>query len=472
MIDYDVVIIGGTIAGRYAALTATSMNASVALVEPQVNYSLIQQYAISQLAYNMRFTSNNLLGANTSLIGKIDRKDTGVLADTMLFANQVVSYAEEQNSPIVLATKGVDIIYGNGQFQSSPHLVFATSERLLKARTYLVATGSYCIIPKIPGLLTTGFLTIENIWQYLYKKIGEQGIESISEKHKLPQNWVILGGSIQSVEIAQTLKYLGYKVTLIVPCTHIIPSLDLEIAFILQTQLEAEGINILTKTQIMQVECIDGQKCLHTREQVIRTDEILVATPSKPNIESLGLPKVGVKWHKYNQLKVNLKLQTNNRRIYACGDVLGGFNCVNIANYEAKIAINNALSLPKLKVNYLSIPWAVLTNPMVAQVGFIETLAKQQYCQKEFFVLRQFYKNLIKAHIQDETTGICKLIVLRNGEIIGGSIFGSQAGELINIITLAITHKIKINQLADLYPIYPSFSEILQQISNLWRGDT
>ena len=77
-------------------------------------------------------------------------------------------------------------------------------------------------------------------------------------------------------------------------------------------------------------------------------------------------------------------MQTNNRRIYACGDVLGGFNCVNIANYEAKIAINNALSLPKLKVNYLSIPWAVLTNPMVAQVGFIETLAKQQYCQKEF----------------------------------------------------------------------------------------
>ncbi|CCH65360.1 mercuric reductase [Richelia intracellularis HM01] len=170
MIDYDVVIIGGTIAGRYAALTATSMKASVALVEPQVNYSLIQQYAISQLAYNMRFTSNNLLGGNTSLIGQIDRKDIGVLADTMLFANQVVSYAEEQNSPIILATKGVDIIYGNGQFQSSPHFVFATSERLLKARTYVVATGSYCIIPKIPGLLTTGFLTVENIWQYLYKK--------------------------------------------------------------------------------------------------------------------------------------------------------------------------------------------------------------------------------------------------------------------------------------------------------------
>ena len=105
----------------------------------------------------------------------------------------------------------------------------------------------------------------------------------------------------------------------------------------------------------------------------------------------------------------------------------------------------------------------------MAQVGLTESLAQKQYSQDKFIVLRQYYKTLVTAQIQDVTTGICKLIVLRNGEILGGSIFGSQAGELINIIALAIAHSIKVNQLADLSPVYPSFSEILQQTSELWQ---
>jgi pyruvate/2-oxoglutarate dehydrogenase complex dihydrolipoamide dehydrogenase (E3) component len=278
-----------------------------------------------------------------------------------------------------------------------------------------------------------------------------------------------MGGSPQSIEIAQTLRYLGCSVTLVIPYNQILPSLDLEIAGLLQAQLEAEGISVLTATQVTQVRYIDGQKWLQAGDKAIATDEILVATPGKPNIESLNLPTVGVKWHDDGHLIVNPKLQTTNRRIYACGEVIGGFSCTNIASHEAKIAINNALFFPRLKVNYHSLPWAIFTNPMVAQVGLTESLLQKQYHQGEFVVLRQYYKTLATAQIQDVTTGICKLIVLRNGEILGGSIFGSQAGELINIISLAIAHRIKINQLADLSPIYPSFSDILQQTSDLWH---
>ncbi|NRB09533.1 MAG: NAD(P)/FAD-dependent oxidoreductase [Richelia sp.] len=471
--DYDVVIIGGTPHGHYAALTATSMRASVALVEtqPSYGYGSLQHHAISQIARNMRSRNHSFPWGNTDLTNDTDIKDTSFLADSMSlsFADQVVARAEEQNSPIMLAAKGVDLVYGNGQFQSSPHLSFATNERLLRARTYVIATGSHCIIPNIPGLATAGFLTLENVWQNLSNQSREKQTESISGNHTLPQDWVIMGGSIQSVEIAETLRYLGCQVTLITPYAHILPSLDLEVAYLLQTQLEAEGICVLTRTHITQVRCIDGKKWLQAGDKAIASDEILVATPGKANIESLNLPGVGVKWHEDNRLMVNYKLQTTNHRIYACGDVLGGFSCKNIANYEAKIAIKNALFFSRLKVDYLSLPWAVFTHPSVAQVGLTESLVQKQYPQDKFIVLRQYYKTLVSAQIQDVTTGICKLIVLRNGEILGGSIFGSQAGELINIIALAIAHGIKVNQLADLSLVYPSFSEILQQTSELWQ---
>ncbi len=456
MIDYDIVIIGGTPAGRYAALRATQLRATVALVEPQPSYGFLKHYAVSQVAQGFQLQDNNSFPwKNTPLGIDIGVKHTHFLADMMLFANLVVERAEEQHSPTILAAKGVDIIYGNGQFQASPHLAFAVNERLLRARNYVIATGSHCSIPEVTGLLKTGFLTLNNIWQFL-----EQGT--------LPKHWVVMGGTPQSIEIAQTLSYLGCQVTLIVPYSHILPCLDLDIAFLLQAQLEAEGICVLTETQVTQVRCIDGQKWLQAGNKAIAADEILLATPGEPNIESLNLPAVGVKWRS-NRLLVNQKLQTTNRRIYGCGDVIGGFACTNIANYEARIAIQNALFFSRLKLNYRSVPWAILTNPMVAQVGLTESRVQKQYSQDQFIVLRQPFKTLATAQIQDATTGICKLIVLQNGEILGGSILGSQAGELINIIALAIAHKIKVNRLADLSPIYPSFSEILQETSILWE---
>ncbi|MDJ0618242.1 MAG: NAD(P)/FAD-dependent oxidoreductase [Calothrix sp. MO_192.B10] len=455
MIDYDVVIIGGTPAGRYAALAATQLRATVALVEPQPSYDFLKLHAVSQAVRGLQLPDNSFLWGNTDSSVCTVVKDTSVLADTMLFADGVVAHAEEQHSPTVLAAKGVDIIYGNGQFQRTPNLAFAVNERLLRARTYLLATGSHCIIPEVPGLTAVGFLTLDNIWQSF-------------NQATLPQHWVIMGGTPQSIEIVQTLRHLGCQVTLIVPYPHILPCLDLEVAYLLQAQLEAEGIWVLTGTQITQVRYIDGQKWLQAGDKAIAADEILVATPGKPNIESLNLPAVGVKWHS-ERLLVNPQLQTTNRRIYACGDVIGGFACTNIGNYEARIAIQNALFFSKQQVDYGSLPWAIFTNPMVAQVGLTESLVQRQYSQDKFIVLRQSFKTLATAQIQDVTTGICKLIVLQNGEILGGSIFGAQAEELINIVSLAIAHKIKVHRLAQLSPIYPSFSEILQSTSALWH---
>ena len=135
---------------------------------------------------------------------------------------------------------------------------------------------------------------------------------------------------------------------------------------------------------------------------------------------------------------------------------------------KRELPCKNALSFPKLKVNYLCTPWAIFTHPTAAQVGLTEAQAKRRYNPEEVLVLRQYFKTLAAAQLKDETTGICKLIVLGNGEILGASILGAEAGELINIIALAIAQKIKVNCLASLAPVYPSFSEIIEQTALLW----
>jgi pyruvate/2-oxoglutarate dehydrogenase complex dihydrolipoamide dehydrogenase (E3) component len=474
-IDYDVVIIGGSLAGRYAALAATKLHAKVALVEPQINYGFIYHQTFSEIANILKSFNNAAgFGIHTTHVDIAEKCHVSVAwQEAMQYAYGVAENIHEINSLATLAALGVDVIVGRGEFQSKPHLAFAVYEndgkssdsqsnfssetnilRLLRGRTYLLASGSSPTIPNIDGLQATGYFTLNNIWQYLTKPT-------------IPQDWVIIGGIPQSIEIAQTLARLGCTVTLVVKSPYILPNIDPEIAQLLQAQLEVDGVRVLTQTLTTQVRQIDDKKWIQAGDKAIETDEILVATGQTPNFASLNLAAVGVKWYKH-RLVVNNKLQTTNPRIYACGDVIGGYDFVNIANYEARIALNNALFFPRLNVNYLHLPWGIFTNPMLAQVGFTEEQASKFYHNK-VLVLRQYFKSLTSAQIQGETTGICKLIVLRSGEIIGATILGATAAELINLIAFAMVQKIKVKHLANLAPVYPSFSEILVQTTQEWN---
>lgn len=446
-IDYDVVIIGGSLAGRYAALTATQLRAKVALVESQINNNLIFHQAIRQIA-NLNQNFHDL--ADTSAKCQISIG----WADSMASAQGVVSHIQEQLSIDNLAAQGVDVIFDSGQFQASPHLGFAVNHRLLRGRTYLLASGSLPAIPNIEGLPATGYLTLANIWQSLHK------LDSPSAK--LPQDWVIIGGTPQSIEISQTLARLGCNVTLVVKSLHLLPHIDPEIAQLLLAQLEVDGVHVLTQRFVTQVRRIDDKKWIQAGEKAIEVDEILVATGQQPNIESFNLSAVGVKSHQ-RRLFVNDKLQTSNPRIYACGDVIGGYDLPHVANYEARVALNNALFFPRLQVNYRHIPWAIFSHPTLAQVGLTENQAKRQFDRQEVLVLQHYYKSIAAAQLRNEITGVCKLVVLRNGEILGASIFGTEARELINLVALAMSQKILVNHLEHLSAVYPSFAEILEQ---------
>lgn len=462
-VDYDIAIVGGSLAGRDAALKAVQLRARVALVEPGFRHDLIQLQGMRELS--------NVVGKIKDLIrfgvydvplcsggaykADIAEKSSISLDKLLLWGSAVAANIEEQLSPAYLAAQGVDVIIGEGFFQASPDLNFFVKKRKLSARNFLLATGSHPQIPEIEGLQETGYFTLSNVWQVL-------------ESPMPPKVVVILGGTPQSVEIAQSLARLGLMVTLIVNSPYIISPIDPEIAQLLQAQLEVCGVRVFTRTIVTQIRLIEDKKWLQAGDIAIEADEILVAIAQVPLIESLNLAAVGVKYNSHS-LVVNKKLQTTNHRIYACGDVIGGYNLPNIASYEARIAIKNALFFPKYKINYQAIPWGILTQPSLMQVGLTERQAKNRYGGNEILVLRQYFKGLAAAQLIDETTGICKIIVRRNGEILGASLFGAEARELINLIAIAIAQKIKINALANLSPVYSSFSEIVEKTAWEWH---
>lgn len=455
-LDYDVVIIGGSLAGRYAALFATQLKAKVALVESRVDYGLIYAQAMGKIAHFVQF-GNDLAGfAIDAKNADITEKDPISVnwTDARLYADCVLSNIQEQTSAAVLAAEGVDVIFGNGQFAAGAELAFSVNQRLLRGRTYLLASGSRPAIPKIEGLQASGYLTLANIWQAFKAPTP-------------PLDWIIIGGLPQSIEIAQILAKLGCRVTLVVNQPYLISSVDLEISQLLQAQLEAEDVRIFTETMVTQVRAIDGKKWVQVGDKAIEVDEILVATAQQPNLESLNLPAAGVKLH-HQRLLINRKLQTTNHRIYVCGDVIGGYDFPHIAEYEARIAIKNALFLPTSQVNYSHLPWGILSQPRLARVGLTQAQAQRHFGHKDILVLRHYYKSVAAAQVENQIIGICKLIVLRNGEILGATILGTAAEELINLIALAMSQKIRVKHLANLSPIYPSFAEILEQTAREW----
>ncbi|MGB5772766.1 MAG: NAD(P)/FAD-dependent oxidoreductase [Crocosphaera sp.] len=447
-LDYDLVIIGNTLEAFFAAFHAVKLKARVALVLGETKNNCYTEIA--------RFTFNyfTFLDKHWQNLTQwdIDNQSVGKLNITQIktWLKQSKKDIQEYYFLEKLAVLGVDIIHDTGEFCRLPQLGFVLKNRTLRSRRYLLAMGSISTIPKIQGLSEVGYLTIESL-----------------EIDKLPHSLLILSQTPIGIELAQQLNSLGKQVTLVVEDNNILPQEDSDAVQIIQAKLEAEGINLLSNSTISQVRKIESKKWIQAGNQAIEIDEIILITHGKPNIEGLNLEGVKVE-QKANSIQINNKLQTTNPNVYACGSITGGYDLSNIAQYEASVAVKNAIFYPLFQVNYHYHPFRIFTNPILSRVGLTETQAKQRY-DNDLVIIKQNYKTLAKAKILDETTGFCKIITRRNGIILGCHIIGNNSDEIINLVALAIKNNIKIQKISQLFPSHCTSSEILSQISQSWK---
>jgi pyruvate/2-oxoglutarate dehydrogenase complex dihydrolipoamide dehydrogenase (E3) component len=448
--DYDLVIIGATTAARAAAIEALRLKARVALVLPALGnlqahpQSDLYPHALAQIAAANR--SNQLrLQQPVSYPWK--------------YANLAIDRIEQQASPALLATRGVDVVFGNGAFSRRPKLAFNVEHRSLRARAYLVATGSMSHYPLIPGLQETGYLVVDKLPSLVDLPI--------------PLRWAIIGEEAIGVELSQTLARLGCQVTLLVATEQILPYEDPDLASLIQAQLEADGVQIYLETPVTAISHDLKSKLVSFGTDLLAVDEIFIALPDRPLVESFNLVGVGVEYNEKG-ISIDKKLRTSHPQIYACGsvcgNVLGGYRSNSLTEYEAKIAVRNALSWRKTKIDYNSynsLPWAVYTDPPLARVGMTISTATNSR-RRDLFILEQDFKTSTQAVFTNKTSGSCQIIVSSSGRILGAAIVGQNAPELIQTLALAIQHHLKITDLTAFPSLSPSYSEIIDRTAQAW----
>jgi len=335
----------------------------------------------------------------------------------------------------------VEVIYGEGQFRDRQ--TFEVNGRQLKARTYLIATGGRPGLPPITGLKEAGYLT--NL--------------TVFDIDQRPHSLAVIGAGPIGCELGQAFARLGSQVTIIASHDRILSKEDPEAARVVQAQMEAEGIQILTETRAQAVVVEGGQKVVITDQgDRLAIDEILVATGRVPNVETLNLQAAGVEVGKAGVM-VNAKLQTTNPKIYAAGDVIGGYFFTHVAGYEGAVAMQNALVLPTKKADYRVIPWATFTQPELARVGLTEEQARKRYGD-DLMILRHDFDHVDRALAEGAGIGFAKFVTRKNGEILGAHIVGPAAGELIHEVVLAMSYKLKVGALKSIIHVYPTLAEI------------
>jgi pyruvate/2-oxoglutarate dehydrogenase complex dihydrolipoamide dehydrogenase (E3) component len=337
---------------------------------------------------------------------------------------------------------GVRVIQAQANFLDT-HTVEA-GRVLVRARRFVVATGSSPVVPPIPGLNEVPYFTNETIFD-------------ISER---VQHLIVLGGGPIGVELAQAYRMLGSHVTMIEAQTFLGRE-DPEAARVVIDHLTKLGVLLHAGARVERVErSVQGVAVYLGKDgetEVIKGSHLLVATGRKPNVKSLSLERAKIKYDA-NGIKVNEQLQTSNRHVYAIGDVVGGAQFTHLANYHAGIVIRNALFRLNPKASTADIPRVTFTDPELAQIGLIEAEARKRH--RKIRIMRFPYADNDRAQAERETEGFIKVITKRDGAILGCTIVGAAAGELIQLWVVAMARGLKIGDITQFVFPYPTLSEL------------
>jgi pyruvate/2-oxoglutarate dehydrogenase complex dihydrolipoamide dehydrogenase (E3) component len=343
---------------------------------------------------------------------------------------------------------GVDVIKGSPEFIDAKTLT--VNDKLIKAKYFVIATGSTAAIPPIPGLNDVPYLTNETIFNL----------------HEQPKRLIVVGGGPIGCEMAQAHAQLGTPVTQLVVGS-ILPKDDPDCVEYVRKSLLNDNIKLDEFIDsISRIEKQGADITVHYeiggKAHAVTGSHLLMATGRKANIDKLGLEKAKVKTDE-RSIMVNKTLRSSNRRIFAIGDVAGGFQFTHVAAYHAGIVIRNTLFKLSAKVDSRAIPWVTYTQPEMAHVGMSKKEALE--CFKKPHIIEMKFDKNDRAQTERQTEGKIQVITKSNGIVVGCDIVGAHAGELLLPWVMAVQHKMHIGKVATSIAPYPTLSEISKRVA-------
>ncbi len=340
---------------------------------------------------------------------------------------------------------GVEVIQAEGRF-TGPRTMVAGG-RKITARRVVIATGSSPFVPPIPGLDDVPFLTNETVF----------------DLDTLPRHLIVIGGGPIGIEMAQAHCHLGVRVT-VLEMFSIMPKDDPELVDVVRTRLTGDGVHIHEGVRVTGVEGAGGGVAVtfteNDKEARVEGSHLLVAAGRRANVDGLDLEAAGIAYTDKG-IQVDARMRTTNKKVFAIGDVTGGYQFTHVAGYQAGVVIRNALLRLPARAHMLAVPWVTYTAPELAQVGLTEEAARTAGHNPR--VLRHAYADNDRARTEAETDGLIKVIATRSGRILGAGIVGAHAGELIQPWVLAMSRKMKIGAVAGMIAPYPTLGEIGKQ---------
>jgi len=453
--DTNVIVIGAGSGGLISALIAAAVKARVTLIEKHkmggdcLNTGCVPSKALIKSAKIVHQINNSQKYGIKSASAEFD------FADIMQRVQDVIKKIEPHDSVERFTSLGVDCIISDAKI-TSPWSV-EVDGRTITARNIVLATGARPFIPPIEGLDNVSWYSSDTIWE-----LREQ-----------PKRLVVLGGGPIGCEMAQAFARLGTEVTQVEMAPHIMGREDEEISKLVKERFENEKINVLTSTKA--VSCKKAAEQILVCEQQGKTievpfDALLVAIGRKPNVEGFGLEELGVKLRDNGTIETDQFLRTNFDNIYAVGDVTGPFQFTHTASHQAWYATVNSLfgHFKKFKVDYSVIPWATFTDPEVARVGLNESEAKQKNIAYE--VTSYGIDDLDRAIAESEDHGLVKVLTVPGKDkILGVTIVGAHAGDLLPEFVLAMKHKLGLKKLLGTIHAYPTMAEANKAVAGNWQ---
>jgi pyruvate/2-oxoglutarate dehydrogenase complex dihydrolipoamide dehydrogenase (E3) component len=438
----DLCVIGGGSGGLSVAAAAAQLGVSVALVEKHrmggdcLNYGCVPSKALLAAARRAHLMRSS---APFGIMPVRPTIDAGLVCDHV---HDVIAAIAPNDSVERFTGMGVRVINAPGHFITR-NTVLAGDLRI-RARRFVIATGSSPVIPQIPGLDRVPYFTNETIF----------------DNRETPEHLIVIGAGPVGLELAQAYLRLGSRVTVLEARTAL-GGEDPELAQLALRCLRTEGLDI---REGVTIERVSGGKDLidvHVRAgdapTVLRGTHLLLATGRKPNVAGLNLEAAAIKYDAQG-VRVNKGLKTSNGRVFAIGDVIGGPQFTHVANYHAGIVLRRALFRLPARVDDDNIPRVTFTDPEVAYTGLSEDAARARH--RSIRVFRWPYQENDRAQAERTTEGFVKIVTDGKGKIVGAGIVGAQAGELIHMWVLALAQGLNIKAMAQWISPYPTLSEI------------